>query len=431
MNRNLDRGQWALILGSVLGVAVSVIPVGIISFSVFIKPLALVFSWKRAQISLALTVMLLAMAGTMPIAGRIIDRFGTRRPMLASLMLFALGLAGTPAAIGHFGIAGLYVAAVCIGILGSASSSVAYVKLLSARFDAHRGLALGFAMSGIAVGGATAPLTAASLIAHFGWQAGFYGLAALPILVGLPIAWLLPETAGVAAASSHPIAKPPGAAREELAAHEAMRGRTFMLLLLIFLLDAIAVHGVQLHIAPLLSDRGLSAQASAAGLSYLFIVSAFVRLLSGYLFDRTFAPWVGATCFCISALGMLMLSSQSTTSTMLIAVALLGVGAGAEADLLGFLVGRYFGMRSFGVIYGWVFAAFLLGSAIGPYLLGAAFDVLGNYNRALYFCAATLIIVTTLLLLLPQFPSFRISSDNLVSAASVDYSHSHNDKGQP
>ena len=372
MNRKLDRRQWALILGSVLGVAVSVIPVGIISFSVFIKPLTQVFGAKRAAIALTLTFMLLAMAAAMPVAGRMIDRFGTRRPMVASLVLFAIGLAGTPAAATHFGLAGLYMAAVFVGVVGSASSSVVYTKLLSARFDAHRGLSLGFAMSGIAVGGATAPLTAAVLIQHFGWQAGFYGLAALPILVGLPIALLLPETPGFSAASSDRAPAVAGAASRGATIREAMRGRVFALLLLIFLLDATAVHGVQLHVAPLLSDGGLSAQASAAGLSYLFIVSAFTRLLSGYLFDRIFAPWIGAACFCASAIGMLMLSSPSTTSIMIIAVALLGVGAGAEADLLGFLVSRYYGMRAFGQIYGWVFAAFLIGSALGPYPLCSA-----------------------------------------------------------
>ncbi len=376
----------------------SVIPVGIISFSVFIKPLAQAFGWRRAEIALALTIMSLAMAAAMPVAGRMIDRFGTRRPMIASLMLFSIGLTATPAAVAQFGLAGLYVAAILVGVLGTASSSVVYVKVLSARFEAHRGLSLGFAMSGIAVGSATAPLAAATLIEHFGWQAGFYGLATLPIIVGLPIALSLPETPAV---NSTTAGRTGG-----LALREAIRERTFALLLLIFLLDAAAVHGVQLHIAPLLSDRGLSAQSSAAGLSYLFIVSAFARLLSGYLFDRTFAPRVGATCFCASTLGMLLLTSSSTTSTTMIAVALLGVGAGAEADLLGFLVGRYYGMRAFGQVYGWVFAAFLIGSAIGPYLLGAAFDALGNYRRALFFCAATLVAVSALLLSLPRFPSF-------------------------
>jgi MFS family permease len=97
---------------------------------------------------------------------------------------------------------------------------------------------------------------------------------------------------------------------------------------------------------------------------------------------------------------------------MIIAVALLGVGAGAEADLLGFLVSRYYGMRAFGQIYGWVFAAFLVGSAIGPYLLGAAFDILGSYGLALYLCAAALIVVIALLLLLPRFPSFAANEDD-------------------
>jgi len=403
VNRRIDRHQWSLILASVLGVAVSVIPVWIISFSVFIKPLSQTFGWGRGSISLTLLAIALAMAIAMPVAGRMIDRFGTRVPMLASLVLLGFGLAASPWAITHGGIAGLYAAAIFAGIVGSPSSSVAYVKILSTQFDAHRGLALGFAMTGIALGGGTVPLAAASLIARYGWQSGFFAMAALPLMIGLPIALWLPNTARSSTVKHELFSAAGEALPSGSSLRQAVRDRTFLLLIVIFLFDAMSIHGVQLHIAPLLSDRGLSPQASAAGLSYLFAISALTRLLSGYLFDRAFAPRIGAACFAASTVGMLLLMAPVASATTMLGVALIGVGAGAESDLLGYLVSRYYGLRAFGQIYGWVFAGYLLGSALGPYLIGVAFDALNSYGRALAISAATLAIVTLLLLGLPRF----------------------------
>ena len=403
MNHRIDRHQWLVILSSVLGVAVSVIPVWIISFSVFIKPLGQTFGWGRGSISLTLLAIALAMAAAMPVAGSMIDRLGTRTPMLASLVLLSFGLAASPWIITHAGIAGLYAAAIFAGIVGSPSSSVAYVKILSAQFDAHRGLALGFAMTGIALGGATVPLAAASLIARYGWQSGFFAMAALPLVVGLPIALWLPHTSRTTAAKREWSSTAGEILVGGTGVHEAVRNPTFLLLVVIFLLDAMSVHGVQLHVAPLLSDRGLSPQASAAGLSYLFAISALTRLLSGYLFDRVFAPRVGAACFAASTVGMLLLIAPVVSATTMLGVALIGVGAGAESDLLGYLVSRYYGLHAFGQIYGWVFAGYLVGSALGPYLIGVAFDALNGYGRALAVSAATLGIVTLLLLVLPRF----------------------------
>jgi len=56
-------------------------------------------------------------------------------------------------------------------------------------------------------------------------------------------------------------------------------------------------------------------------------------------------------------------------------VTLLGLGAGSESDVLGYLTGRYFGLKAFGQIYGLVFAGFMVGTAIGPYLFGLLFDL--------------------------------------------------------
>jgi MFS family permease len=419
--RQIEARGWIRIAGAVLGVAVTVIPVAILPLSVFLKPLNAAFGWGRGEIALALTFLSLAMAAAMPIAGWLIDKYGTRWPALGSLLLYALGILLLPWAIREHGIAGFYAGACWIGFMGSASSSIAYVKLLSGWFNQNRGLALGFAMSGIAVGGATMPMFAAHVIDLWGWQAGFYGLAAMPILVGIPV------VVGLTRYTLDPIealtpaqeALASGAADQQgMTASEAVRGRTFAILLAVFLIAATSLHGIQIHLPALLSDGGVGARMSVAALSLMFVFSVLTRLVAGYLFDRFFAPLVGAACFAAAAVGAMALAIGDPTAVIVIAAAiLLGVGAGAESDLLALLVSRYFGMRAFGRIYGFLFASFMAGSALGPFVLGAAFDALDDYDLALYWCAGGLVVVAALLACLPRYPQAAAELESVPSKA--------------
>ena len=68
------------------------------------------------------------------------------------------------------------------------------------------------------------------------------------------------------------------------------------------------------------------------------------------------------------------------------------MSAGAEFDLLAFLTSRYFGLRSFGEIYGLLFVAFLIGTSLGPIAYGAIFDLTGAYFWILAICTVIVVI---------------------------------------
>jgi hypothetical protein len=80
-----------------------------------------------------------------------------------------------------------------------------------------------------------------------------------------------------------------------------------------------------------------------------------------------------------------------------VAAALLGLLIGAELDLMAYMVSRYFGLRAFGEIYSYVYAAYVLGSGIGPLLMGVGFDATGSYNLALGGLAISTLIAAGLI----------------------------------
>jgi predicted MFS family arabinose efflux permease len=67
-------------------------------------------------------------------------------------------------------------------------------------------------------------------------------------------------------------------------------------------------------------------------------------------------------------------------------------------------VSRYFGLKSFGLINGIMFAAFQLGSGVGAYAMGAYYDVAGDYIAALWVVTGLVVISTVLIAVLGPYP---------------------------
>jgi len=146
---------------------------------------------------------------------------------------------------------------------------------------------------------------------------------------------------------------------------------------------AACVTGVNSHVAPLLTDSGVSGSSAAFAASLFGVALVIGRIGNGYLVDRFFGPRVMAAVFAGAAIAVAILGSGLAVRWASAATLLLGLAAGAEGDLMPFLVSRYFGMRSMAEIYGCIFGAFTLGNATGRYLMAAGFDAWGSYKAPL------------------------------------------------
>jgi hypothetical protein len=57
---------------------------------------------------------------------------------------------------------------------------------------------------------------------------------------------------------------------------------------------------------------------------------------------------------------------------------LFGVGTGGEAAITPYRLTRYFGLRAFSTLYGLTWTFYAAAGAIGPVILGRAFDATGS-----------------------------------------------------
>ena len=109
----------------------------------------------------------------------------------------------------------------------------------------------------------------------------------------------------------------------------------------------------------------------------------FGRTGSGYFLDHFFAPRVCVVLFGQSAIGIAILAAGASGPLAIIPVFMVGLAFGSEVEVIAFLVSRYFGLRSFGVAYGFGFSSFVLAGALGTYIMGARFDRTHSYNAPL------------------------------------------------
>lgn len=374
----------------------------------FVIPLQLEFGWSRADIFLSTTFITLTQAIFTPLLGSLIDKYGSKKVMMPSIFFFGLLLGGIPLFVGD--LTDLYLFYGAIGVLSGGAAAVPYLRLAGAWFVKRRGLAFGLIMSGGGLGYAYSPPLVQYMIDNYGWRSGYYALAAIVIFLVLPLIQLFihdhpRDLKLLADGDTVDVDEPVVAADEEekIKLGELLRMPLFYQLFATFMLLTFCLYGLMSNLVPMLLDRGMDTTGAALAASTVGITIIVSRIVIGFLLDKFFAPRVGMVCFLLSAMGTAFLAFGAVGPTAFIAAIFFGFSVGAELDLLAYLITRYFGISSFGMVYGILFAAFLGGVSLGPVVFGRLFDSSGSYVNILSICSGILVITSISMLFLPKY----------------------------
>lgn len=186
---------------------------------------------------------------------------------------------------------------------------------------------------------------------------------------------------------------------------EGLTSRVFWILVVVLFCSSIAQNGALTHLAALLTDRGVGPGGAAVALSAMGAASLVGRLLTGWLLDRFAAPRVSFVLLAVAALGTFLLASAGSLAMGALASALIGFGMGGEADITPYMLSRHFGLRAFSTLYGFTWTAYAAAGALGPVLMGRAFDATGSYEALLVRLAIGTLGVAALMLLVPNLRS--------------------------
>lgn len=397
------RAEWRrnghLVALTAIGLTCAPTTLAPYTIGLFVVPLHAEFGWSRGAIQGAITFSTGLGVIAAPMAGAMVRRFGVRATILSGL----LGLALCFAAASTIGGAlwQFYTAYAGMALLGAGAGGVAWNTLLTARFAASRGLALGIGLSGTGICSIVMPQVAAWAIESWGWRAAYLSLAAIAFAVVLPLCVLLlpKEGARDLASDAEPVVG--------LSAPTAVRTGRFWLLGLATAAIYVAIGGAIPNLVPLLIDSGLSATRAASVMGLFGAAIIVGRIGVGALVDRFWAPGVALCVLLTAASGCLIVATAPGYVGAALAAMLIGVAAGTELDLLGFLVGRYFGLADFARIYGRLFAFVAVAAGVAPPLFGYARDISGSYAPAFFLAAALLAAGAAGLLALGPYPRLR------------------------
>ena len=386
---------WRVALAACFGVMAGFGSLFVYTFAAFVKPLGAEFGWSREVVSRGFGFAAITLGACSPLLGRWIDRYGPRRIILPCMTVFGCGVASL--ALLRSQVWQFYVTCIVLGAVGNGAAHLAYSRSISTWFQRRLGMALAFVMVGAGLGAMILPVVAQTIITHSGWRAAYLSLGCIALLLGLPLSWRYVRERG-------PVENPAALVEHSGKTwQQGLQSFPFWIVVAVLCVSSISMNGAITQMSALLTDRGITAKQAALCASMLGGSSLLGRVVVGWLLDRFFGARVALLVNLVTAAGVFLLARANSFSAGCAAAALIGVGAGGEAAITPYLLTRYFGLRSFSTLYGLTWSFYAASAAVGPVILGRAFDSTGSYSSLLVALAAALAAAAAMNLLLPRY----------------------------
>jgi len=391
---------WWIVLAC-FGIALYVAGSIFFGFTAFVEPIVREFGWSYTRISLVASLRGLNMGIFAPLAGILVDRYGSRRLIVFGMTTVAAGLI-------LLGFTSSFIWYFCCFILISMGAggctSVVLMTVVATWFRRRVGMAMGLVACGFGAGGVLVPLNV-WLVDAYSWRTAVIVLGLGMLVLGLPLSMVIrnrPEDYGM-----RPDNDPPAVDGLTEAAipdgpefKTALRNRLYWTLNASEIVRMMVVTAVVMHVMPYLGSLGMDrvkAGLVAAGIPLISIVG---RLGFGWLGDLVSKQKVMAAALLCTALGMLAFSHAQQTWLIIPFLLFFAPGFGGNTSLRGAVIRDLFGVRFFGKLLGITMGLSSLGGIVGPALAGYSYDQLGEYQimwliftAALFACGMLMLAV--------------------------------------
>ena len=337
-------------------------------FGVWMRPLEADFGVDRSAISLVAAISLLVLGLTQPLLGRQVDVRGPRLIVPGSVLLTALAVMLASQTTSYVGFVAVFGVVASIGFAGAANATI--VSLVAQRFEQTRQLIYSVCSAGGPLGQMALAAGAAAGVAAFGWRPTMLWLGVL-LLAMVPVAaWLLRG----ATSRREPLPSLLGTCRL------AFRARGFVLLWWAYFICGVTTLGlVHTHVVAYGVDRGLGEVGSAGVLSLIGLSDIVGLIVAGRIADR----WGGRrpliAAFAIRAVALLWLANATTNAELLAFAVVFGMTDMATIPFSAAATSEMFGPRMLGLLTGLLAVAHQTGAALGSYLAGQGYELLGGY----------------------------------------------------
>ena len=344
-----------------------------LTFGLFLEPLSTDLGWGREVFALAIAFQNLAWGLTQPIAGMLVDRYGSGRVLAVGGLLYAGGvllMSQTSSPLD----AGLS-AGVLVG-LGLSATSFAVVLPAVGRVVSpeKRSLAVGVVSAAGSVGQFVMVPVGQAFISSYGWSTALVLLAVIVLLI-VPLAAALRGSPHAAELSGR------GDVGLRAALREAAGHSGYRLLVAGFFVCGFHVTFIATHLPAYLSDQGISATMGATALALIGFFNIFGSLACGALGGRYSKKYLLSLLYFVRALAILFfIVFPLSPFTIVVFASVMGFLWLGTVPLTSGIVAQVFGMRYLGTLFGIVFLGHQVGAFLGVWLGGKVFDATGDYT---------------------------------------------------
>ena len=360
---------------------------------VFLDPVVDDTGWRVWQFTLGTSLAGVMGAASGVFAGQALDRHGPRPLMLIGVAASVVCFAGIAAQSNWWAFLILHAALGLVGynLFGSLVASSAVSKW----FVARRGWALAIGSVGVSLAGIFAPVAMTFVVDGWGWRAGYAALGAFVFMAVTPAAFAMrraPEDYGLSPDGAPPESRSESApdARSSAEApsldrRRAVRTRAFWLLTFGFMLNSAALTAILVHAVPFVSESGFARTVAASALAVNGVGNLASKVVWGYGLQRFETRLLVLAAFSLSSGGAALITAAAWTGETAVLFAgffLYGFGFGGTIPISEFIWARYFGRRHIGAIRGISNPVSIIGTGVGPILMGAWRDAAGGYGAA-------------------------------------------------
>jgi MFS family permease len=367
------------------------------AFGILFKPILGELGVGRSTLALAATASLLVNAAGQPAFGVLVDRFGPRRVILASMALMTVGTALVSRVDEPWQFILLYGVVVAVGYTGC---GILPVSVHVGRwFPGERGLVTAVAASGFSFGHLAFTQVAAHVAATVGWRQTYLLMAAaLAGSVGVFLFALrdapAPVGPGTPRACAPPRQDPAREARPtppSLDRRTALRTPAFWALTAGLMGCGFTDFLMTTHLAAHAVDLGLTAGVAANAVSLWAAANVLGILAAGTVATRIGARSALVLTYGLRAAAFFYLPLVRDPWHLYLFAVLFGATFFTTAPLSSTLVGQLFGPRHHGAIFGAANLFHHSAGALGSFAGGLVFDLAGSY-RPMFLLAALMVV---------------------------------------
>ena len=360
---------------------------GFYGLAVYLNAFSKERDWPLGTISLATTVFFVVggIAGVW--VARWIARYDVRLVIVAGGVVGGVSLALLGQVNQQWQ---LFVVYACFAAGWAAAGLVPATTVITRWFHAKRSIALSIASTGLSVGGIVITPFAKQLLDSRGLASGTPWLGALFVVGIVPVAWFMvrpdPELEGWAPDGIRRAAGEVPPPPDGVPFADAVRSRFFIAVTIGFLLAfAAQVGGIQ-QLVKLVEDRTDERTAQFA-LTTIAGTSVIARLIGGRMVQRIPMMRLTIALVVTQSVALLVLGLAGSTWLLFVAIVCFGATIGNVLMLQPLVIAERFGVRDYPRIFSRTQLVAVAGTAGGPLLLGALYDVAGSY-RLPYTAAA-------------------------------------------